>query len=284
MLSGIGPATALEPHGIAVRVELPGVGRNLQDRYEIGIVNRMNRPWPSLVDATFSKGDRLYREWENDRSGMYTSNGAMIACTRRSRGRGSKLDPDLFFMALLTKFEGYFPGYSDEVRRSRDHLTWTVLKAHTINRAGMVTLRSADPKNPPQVNFHYFVESNDAEGKDLRAIVEGARFVRRISERLREAKLIGEDYLAGGRLTKDPELADFIRDNAWGHHASCSCAIGPRDGGGVLASDFKVHGTEALRVVDASVFPRIPGFFIVSAVYMIGEKAADVILEAVRRG
>jgi choline dehydrogenase-like flavoprotein len=45
----------------------------------------------------------------------------------------------------------------------------------------------------------------------------------------------------------------------------------------VLTNDFKVHGTEGLRVVDASVFPRIPGFFIVSAIYMVGEKAADVI-------
>ena len=80
-------------------------------------------------------------------------------------------------------------------------------------------------------------------------------------------------------MVDDDALANFVRLNAWGHHASCTCPIGPRDKGGVLASDFKVHGTDGLRVVDASVFPRIPGFFIVSAVYMIGEKAADVILK-----
>ena len=282
MLSGIGPAAALDRHGIDVRVDLPGVGRNLQDRYEVGIVNRVKRPWRSLAGATFSKGDRLYREWEETRSGMYTSNGAAIACTRRSAERGRKLDPDLFFMALLTKFQGYFPGYSDEIRRSRDHLTWAVLKAHTVNRAGTVTLRSADPCDPPHVDFHYFEEGDDTEGKDLRAVADGIRFVRKITERLRQAKLIGEEALPGGRLTTDQGLAGFARDNAWGHHASCSCAIGPRESGGVLSSDFKVYNTEALRVVDASVFPRIPGFFIVSAVYMIGEKAADVILEAAR--
>ena len=49
------------------------------------------------------------------------------------------------------------------------------------------------------------------------------------------------------------------------------------DLGGVVSGDFKVHGTQGLRVVDASVFPRVPGLFIVSAIYMIGEKAADVI-------
>ena len=69
-----------------------------------------------------------------------------------------------------------------------------------------------------------------------------------------------------------------MRSTAWGHHASCSCPIGPRDSGGVLSGDFRVHGTQGLRVVDASVFPRIPGFFIVSAVYMVAEKAADAIL------
>jgi choline dehydrogenase len=71
-----------------------------------------------------------------------------------------------------------------------------------------------------------------------------------------------------------------VRTHAWGHHASCTCPIGPKEKGGVLTGDFRVHGTQGLRVVDASVFPRIPGFFIVSAVYMVGEKAADVILTA----
>ena len=75
-------------------------------------------------------------------------------------------------------------------------------------------------------------------------------------------------------------MADYVRDTAWGHHASCSCRIGPAAGGGVLDAAFKVHGTQRLRVVDASVFPRIPGIFLVSAVYMIAEKAAETILGA----
>ncbi|HZH85423.1 MAG TPA: GMC family oxidoreductase, partial [Phototrophicaceae bacterium] len=78
------------------------------------------------------------------------------------------------------------------------------------------------------------------------------------------------------------DLKEFVRSNAWGHHASCSCPIGARENGGVLSSDFRVYGTRNLRVVDASVFPRIPGYFIVSAVYMIAEKAADVILADAR--
>src|SRR5262249_9091793 len=74
-------------------------------------------------------------------------------------------------------------------------------------------------------------------------------------------------------------LAQFVKDNAWGHHASCTCKIGKRDDPmAVLDRDFQVYWTERLRVVGAPVFPRIPGFFIVTSVYMIAEKAADVIL------
>jgi choline dehydrogenase-like flavoprotein len=91
--------------------------------------------------------------------------------------------------------------------------------------------------------------------------------------------MIAEETLPGEQLQSDEELREFVRCHAWGHHASCSCAIGPREKNGVLDSAFRVYGTQGLRVVDASVFPRIPGFFIASAVYMIGEKAADVILE-----
>jgi choline dehydrogenase-like flavoprotein len=152
------------------------------------------------------------------------------------------------------------------------------LKAHTINRAGFVTLRSADPRDRPEINFRYFEEGDDAEGEDLAAVVAGIRSVREIAARLQRRGLIGEEEFPGEALQSDEELAQHVRDTAWGHHASCTCPIGPLDDGGVLTSDFKVHGTKGLRVVDACVFPRIPGFFIASAIYMIAEKAADVIL------
>ena len=74
-------------------------------------------------------------------------------------------------------------------------------------------------------------------------------------------------------------MRTFIKDEAWGHHACGTCKMGPAersDGGRRLG--FRVHGTQRLRVVDASVFPRIPGFFIVTPIYMISEKARDVIL------
>ena len=78
------------------------------------------------------------------------------------------------------------------------------------------------------------------------------------------------------------KLRDFIQREAWGHHACGTCKIG-KDKDAVLDGDFRVRGVENLRVVDASAFPDIPGFFIVLPIFMISEKASDVILADWRR-
>jgi choline dehydrogenase len=282
MLSGIGPAEELRRHAIPIRVDLPGVGKNLQDRYEIGVVNRMNfKEWELFEGAKFDPSDPQYKCWSEDRNGPYITNGAVLSLFKRSAN--DRPIPDLFCLAVLGRFQGYFPNYSDLFAKNLNYLTWGVLKAHTNNRAGEVTLRSADPRDMPEINFHYFQEGTPDGGQDLDSVLDGVRFVRRITAKLRESGLIAEEELPGEGLESDDDLRKYIRDNAWGHHASCSCAIGPREQNGVLDGKFRVYGTQGLRVVDASVFPRIPGFFIVSAIYMIGEKGADVILKDAAR-
>lgn len=276
MLSGIGDPAALAPWKIPVQVNLPGVGKNLQDRYEVAVVNRMRQPWEAMRGARFMKSDRLYEEWLRCRAGsMYGSNGAALSVIRRSSPRAP---PDLFCMALLARFEGYVPEYSLRIRENPDYLTWCILKAHTQNRAGEVTLRSENPRDMPRVNFNYF--TGDGADEDLESVVEGIQFARRMTAVLRKRGVIAEETAPGDQISDEAGLREFVRKHAWGHHASCSCAIGPRESKGVLNSRFEVHGTRGLRVVDASVFPRIPGFFVASAVYMIAEKAAETILAA----
>jgi len=275
MLSGIGPRQELERHGIEVRVDLPGVGKNLQDRYEVSVVNRMKEDWKALAGAKFDTGDPQYAEWLADKSGVYTTNGGALVVIKKSKP--DQL-PDLFCLGLLAKFKGYFPGYSDDVAKYHNYLSWVVLKAHTINNAGTVRLRSADPRDTSLINFHYFDEGNDTVQKDLNSVVEGIQFVRKMTARISEH--IEEEELPGKEVHSEKELQQFVKDSAWGHHASCTCPIGPREKNGVVNGNFQVYGTKNLRVVDASVFPKIPGFFIVSSVYMIGEKASDVILAA----
>jgi choline dehydrogenase-like flavoprotein len=273
MLSGIGPRDVLEKNDIAVRVELPGVGRNLQDRYEVAVVNRMKDDWQLFKDVKFDTTDPQYEEWSSRRCGVYSTNGAVLTMFNSSKTANGL--PDLFCMALLANFKGYFPDYSKLFPQGLNYLTWVILKAHTRNRKGRVTLRSANPLDTPDINFNYFEEGGE---EDLEAVVEGIRFVRKLTGRLREQDLIVAEEIPGDDLQTDEQLKTFVRTNCWGHHASCTCAIGAREQNGVLDSNFRVHGTQGLRVVDASVFPRIPGFFIVSAIYMIGEKAADAIL------
>ena len=227
MLSGIGPRAELERLNIPVRVDLPGVGRNLQDRYEVGVVNRMAfETWDVLRDATFSPGDPQHEEWVRSRSGVYTTNGTVLAAIRRSFP--DRQLPDLFCFALLGLFGGYFPGYAAKTVAKPNYLTWAVLKAHTENRAGTVTLRSTDPRDVPMVNFHYFEEGSDTAEADLAAVVEGVRFVRSLTAPLHKAGMIAEEELPGVSMQSDEDLRTFVRDQAWGHHASCSCAIGPR--------------------------------------------------------
>ncbi len=276
MLSGVGPASELRRHGIEPRVDLAGVGANLQDRYEVSVVYRMQQDWEFMAGAEFRKGDRLFAEWEKYRRGVYATNGGMLAVIKKSRR--DLAVPDLFLVSLLARFEGYFPGYSQWISGHRDYLSWIVLKAHTRNHAGTVRLRSADPRDPPAIDFRYFEEGSAGADGDLDAVIDGINFVRGLCSGLVRDGRIAAEELPGPGVQSDEQLKEFVRNHAWGHHASCSCPIGPRENGGVLASDFRVHGTRGLRVVDASAFPRIPGYFIVSAVYMIGEKAADVIL------
>jgi choline dehydrogenase-like flavoprotein len=158
-----------------------------------------------------------------------------------------------------------------------------VLKAHTNNCGGVVTLRSADPQDRPEINFHYFEEGTGDHNQDLDAAVEGVKFVRALNKPLYELGWADHELLPGLDKQTDEELREFVRTQAWGHHASCTCPIGTdHDPMAVLDSNFRVRGAHGLRVVDASVFPRIPGFFIVSSIYMIAEKAADVIIADAR--
>jgi choline dehydrogenase len=276
MLSGIGPRQALENLGIKVLVDLPGVGTNLQDRYEVGVVYRAKEDWSVLKGSKYAKGDPQYEEWEKKREGVYATNGAVLAVIKRSFPE--RLLPDLFCFAVLGKFTGYFPTYSVDIVTKHNYLTWAVLKAHTNNRSGTVTLSSTDPRERPKISFHYF--EGDDEHQDVDSVVAGVKFVRDLAKPLIDLGLLAEETAPGPAVKTDAQLRDFVRYQCWGHHASCTCPIGSDgDPNAVLDGDFNVRGTKGLRVVDASVFPRIPGFFIVSAVYMIGEKAADVILK-----
>ncbi len=293
-LSGIGPRAELKKLGIAGHKALGGdilvndsVGTNLQDRYEVGIVHELGWDFEALSQCTF-KGDAAdpcMQQW-NAGQGPYRTNGVAVGVLKRSRPELPT--PDLFVFGAPGDFRGYTPGYSDLAYATKRRFTWAVLKAHTENNAGTVTLRSANPRDVPEINFHYFDEGTTeggANAHDLDAVVKGVELVREIADQtdplmhfhINPIKAFNgqfEEVYPGRTSVQDSnEIARFVKREAWGHHASCTCPIGP-----VLDSKLRVKGTAGLRVVDASIFPKIPGFFIVVPIYMISEKAADDIL------
>ena len=286
-LSGIGPQAELDEHGIALVVDLPGVGENLQDRYEVGVVSRMRQDFALLRDASFKPPapgdapDRAFDAWTTGK-GVYTSNGVVVGIIKSSSTADK--GPDLFVFGLPANFTGYFKGYSKGLSQDKRHFTWAILKAHTRNRAGTVKLRSADPCDVPAIDFHYFDEGSEGGDADLEAMADGVQFVRRVMEG--SSEYLAEEVAPGPAVATREQIKRHVRDQAWGHHASCTCRMGRGDGdeGAVVDSRFRVLGTQGLRIVDASVFPRIPGFFIVTSVYMISEKASDVIVEDAYKG
>ncbi len=283
MLSGIGPKQHLQDLGIPVQVDLPGVGENLQDRYEVAVVTEMKKEFSVLQGMSFTipqpweAPNPFYQQWLKG-EGVFTTNGTVISFIKKSTPQ--QPNPDLFVFGMPGYFAGYVPGYSKRVAEDHKHFTWAILKAHTNNAAGVVRLKSTDPCERPYINFHYFDEGNDRRGEDLDGLVHGIEFVRAItaSEGMREH--IAREVIPGPEVRSPTQIEAFAKYNAWGHHASCSCKMGAQDDAmAVVDSRFRVRHVDNLRIVDASIFPRIPGFFIVSAVYMVSEKATDTIHE-----
>ncbi|EEY14896.1 alcohol dehydrogenase [Verticillium alfalfae VaMs.102] len=274
-LSGVGPKKELESFGISVVADLPGVGTNLQDRYETTVIGETETDFQIIEGCTFGRsGDPCLKKWQagGDR-GIYGSNGISLGVVKKSSVATG--DPDLFIAGAPVAFPGYYPGYSADGTADRKHWSWITLKAHSRNRAGTVRLRSSDPRDMPLVDFNYFAQGG---AEDRKAVVEGMKLSRRM---FRDVIPLAGGFTEvwPGPGVSDDELEDWVTNEAWGHHASCTCPIG-KDGdpNAVLDSKFRVRGVNGLRVVDASVFPEIPGFYIAVPVYMISEKAADVIL------
>ncbi|KAJ9145086.1 alcohol dehydrogenase [Pleurostoma richardsiae] len=279
-LSGIGPRAELQALGIRVLADRPGVGTNLQDRYETTVIGKADTDFVVTHDCTFYRtpDDPCLVRWQNgltpDLKGVYASNGLAIAIVKKSSSAAASDDPDLFILGAPVSFKGYYEGYAAEGTADAQHWSWLTLKAHSRNRAGTVRLRSTDPRDMPLVDFNSFADP--ATGLlDVKAVAEGMAFTRGM------LSSVGgfTEVWPGPGVTAGTPMETWIRDEAWGHHACCTAPIGATsDPAAVLDSQFRVIGVDNLRVVDASAFPKIPGFFLAVPVYMLSEKAADVIL------
>lgn len=277
--SGIGPAKELQKFGIPVIADLPGVGTNLQDHYEVVVQGTVPTNFTLLQGCTFnSSHDPCLTRWENPILGFrgtYASNG--FASTMFFKSTTTEYnDWDVFLFGGPVNFRGYFPDYSNNITAHHDTFSWAILKSHPRNNAGSVSLRSADPLDMPKIVFNYFDTGSGNYSADLDAIYEAIETARDAFARQPDPVI---EVLPGADITSKEAIQEYVKNTAWGHHASCTCPIGTDDDPmAVLDSSFRVRGVRGLRVVDASVYPRIPGTFTAVSTYMVGEKAAAVIL------
>ncbi|KAJ9073562.1 hypothetical protein DSO57_1014952 [Entomophthora muscae] len=256
MLSGIGDQDHLQEFEIPVVSHVPGVGRNMMDRYEISIVSQYEDEFNVVKGCQFtpSSGDPCYKEYIEKRTGPYTSNGLISGQLKKSNP--NLKEPDLFILNSLSDFHGYHNGYSKNVPKTLNSSTRLILKAHTNNTNGHVKLLSSNPFDVPDINFHSFSDGDS----DLNILVHAIRAER---EHLRESIFIPHKELyPGDHVQTDEEIRQYIKANAWGHHACCTAKMGtPDDPTAVVDAKFRVRGVKNLRVVDMSIFPKIPGYF-----------------------
>ncbi|MCF6272375.1 MAG: choline dehydrogenase [Rhodobacteraceae bacterium] len=269
MLSGIGSGFHLAEHGIEAIADRPGVGQNLQDHLELYIQQESLQPITLFKHWNlFSKG-MIGARWLFGKSGLGTSNQFESAAFLRSP-HARYPDIQYHFIPIAVRYDGKAAaeghGYQAHVGPMRS------------GSRGEVTLASADPAVPPLIRFNYMSQAQD--WADFRHCI---RLTRKIFAQEAFKPYAGKEIQPGAALQSDSELDGFIRDHAESafHPCGTACMGAADDLAAVVDPRCRVIGVERLRVVDSSIFPRIPNGNLNAPSIMVGEKAADLILEDV---
>jgi len=268
MLSGIGPAADLRELGITVHADLPGVGRNLIEHPRMPLQFQASRPVTFMNQLRIDRATLSVLRWALMGSGPFATqicSGTILLRTRPDLDR-----PDIQLLCNPVRVDAslWVPG----LLPAKPHSFYiTVCQLHAKSR-GEVTLRSADPDEPPRIRLGIFSHPDDIAG--MRA---GIRAARAIYAQTPQAELIDHEMLPGGDRQSDDDLDRAIRElGGITHHPVGTCAMGTGPEA-VVDPELRVRGIRGLRVADASVMPTIPGGNTNAATIMIGEKAADLI-------
>jgi choline dehydrogenase-like flavoprotein len=269
MLSGIGPAAHLQSNGIAVAHDLPGVCRNLHDH--VDVVQVVDAP--QLKDLFGLSGAGILRvikgifEWRNFRSGMLTTNFAEAGGFIKSDPAEQRPDLQLHFVIGKLVDHGrktvFGHGYSCHVCLLRPQ------------SRGSLQLASADPMAAPLIDPNFLGEADD-----MRRMVRGFKIMRCILSQSALAGFDGRELAASADAKSDEQIEAFIRSRADTiYHPAGSCRMG-NGALDVVDAKLQVHGIDGLRVVDASIMPRLVSGNTNAPTIMIAEKAADMIKAA----
>ena len=265
-LSGVGPAGLLEPLGIPVVHHLPGVGENLQDHLEVYVQYACKqpvsvapylryrwRPWVAFLWLFFRTGPGATNHFEG---------GGFV----RSDDQVDWPNVMFHFLPIAIRYDGSNPagGHGYQVH---------VGPMYSDSR-GWIRIRSADARVKPAILFNYL-----STERDRVEWVDCVRIARRILNQPAFDPYNAGELSPGPGVQEDEEILEWVRRDAeTALHPSCTCKMGLDEMAVVDPASMKVHGLEGLRVVDASVFPRITNANIYAPVMMVAEKAADLIM------
>lgn len=272
MHSGIGPASQLNEFGIPVLVDSPGVGANLQDHWNAALTLRVRH------DASYNHELLNFKKYLNGIRYLLTHSGYL--------GLGSsplaayiKSHPDLMQPDLQLVSRAMTFNIDPQKRLNVDSFPGISAVAVLLDPKshGMLKLKSADPTVAPALHPNYL-----SHPEDQRRLVWGLRLLRKIIGTDPMASLVETEVSPGPDVSSDGQLTNHIRDSggtSWHPVGTCKMGI---DSMSVVDTQLRVRGVDQLRVVDASIMPKITSGNTCAPTVMIGEKAADMILKTSR--
>jgi choline dehydrogenase-like flavoprotein len=270
-LSGVGPRALLERHGIGVVHDAPRVGEDLQDHFYCRTFWRCTRPITLNDDMRTLWGQaRIGLQYLLSRRGPLTVSAGYAAAFVRTRPEVPRPDAQIYFINFSTARRGGvlhpFSGFTLSVSQTQ------------VESRGSVQIAAADPRAAPAIRYNYL-----ATERDRRVMVDGLKFVRRITGTAPLRDYIAAEEFPGPRVRSDEDWLAFCREAGdTVFHPTSTCRMGT-DARAVVDPRLRVNGVERLRVVDAAVMPAVPSGNINATVVAIAEKAADLIVADARQ-
>lgn len=265
-LSGIGPASLLQKHGIGVVHDLPGVGQNLQDHLQLRLMYKVSKPITTNDDLrTLFSQAKIGLQWLLTRTGP-------LGIGINQGGLFTKILPG----SATPDIQFHFGTLSADMAGGKPHpwsgCTFSVCQLRPESR-GTVEIKSTDPMEPPSMRPNYL----EAE-TDRICAVESIKYARRLASTSALKPYLVEEYKPGADVRSDDEILDFAREyGATIFHPTGTCKMGS-DSMAVTDDRLRVHGIGGLRVVDCSIMPTLVSGNTHAPAVMIAEKASDMIL------
>jgi choline dehydrogenase len=275
-LSGIGSASRLKSLGIDIRLDSPGVGANLQDPLGVDYLYRSRRP--TLNDQLHPWPGKLYAGLKY----LICRRGPLALSVNQGGGflrtRPDLTRPNMQLYFSPVSYRKAPPGTRPLMAPDPYSAFFVGISPCRPTSRGCLQVRSADPFEHPEIRPNYLSTAHD-----IREMLEGVKFLRRLTATPSFAEIIAEELEPGSALQSDEALIDdFAQRGSTVFHPVGTCAMGPDPGSAVVDHKLRVHGLAGLRVIDASIFPTLTSGNTNAPAIMVGEKGADLVLADAR--